>query len=49
MRQKSGGISDEEEAQEGKEKAHLEHDGEVVASAMLRFFHGEDKEIEDRG
>jgi len=45
MREESGGIQDEEQAAEGKEKAHMEHDGLVVAAAILRFFHGEDHEI----
>lgn len=48
MRQKSGGITedDAEEVTEAAEKAHLKHDGEVVASAILRFFYGDDHDID---
>jgi GMP synthase-like glutamine amidotransferase len=46
MRQNSGGIKDDQEAQEGKERAHLRHDGVVVAGAILRFFHGDDIDID---
>lgn len=42
MREKSGGIEDKEDADEGRESAHMRHDGTVVAGAILRFFHGED-------
>ena len=44
-RVKNGLIEDEEQAEEAKEKAGLDHDGIKVAAAILRFFHGEDKEI----
>lgn len=46
MRQESGGIQNEEHAAEAKETAHLEHDGKVVAAAILRFFHGDDHDID---
>lgn len=29
-----------------KRTAHLEHDGEVLAAAMLRFFHGDDHDVD---
>ncbi len=40
-----GLIKDEKQAEEAKEKAGLDHDGLLVAGAILRFFHGEDKDI----
>ncbi|KAK5958813.1 hypothetical protein OHC33_000656 [Knufia fluminis] len=46
MREESGGIKDSETAEEGKEKAHMKHDGLVVAAAILRFFHGEDHDVD---
>ncbi|KAG8628653.1 hypothetical protein KVT40_002518 [Elsinoe batatas] len=48
LRQESGGITEEdgEEVSEAAEKAHLEHDGEVVAGAILRFFHGDDHDVD---
>lgn len=46
MRLESGGIKDSREAAEGKEKAHLRHDGLVVAAAIVRFFHGDDADID---
>jgi len=46
MRQESGAIEDEGIARQGKEKAAEEHDGEIVAGAILRFFHGEDCDID---
>lgn len=45
MRVDSGGVKDSKQAEMAKETADLEHDGEIVASAILRFFHGEDKDI----
>lgn len=45
MRVESGGIKDRGTAEEGKAKANLEHDGEMVAAGILRLFHGEDKDI----
>ncbi|KEF63117.1 uncharacterized protein A1O9_01093 [Exophiala aquamarina CBS 119918] len=45
MRKANGGIKDSDFAEERKKTAVLEHDGIVVASAILRFFHGEDHEI----
>lgn len=46
MRVESGGIEDKEIAEEGKDSAHLRHDGLVVAGAILRFFHGDDRNVE---
>jgi GMP synthase-like glutamine amidotransferase len=46
MREESGGIKESREAEEGKERAHLRHDGEVVAGAILRFFHGDDIDVD---
>ena len=46
MREESGGIKNEKHADEAKETAHLKHDGIVVAGAILRFFHGEDHDID---
>jgi GMP synthase-like glutamine amidotransferase len=41
-----GLIKDEEQAEEAKERAGLDHDAVLVAGAILRFFHGEDKDVE---
>lgn len=48
MRQKSGSIDedDREEVDYAMETAHMQHDGEVVAAAILRFFHGDDHDID---
>ncbi|KAL2880307.1 hypothetical protein SGCOL_004356 [Colletotrichum sp. CLE4] len=46
MRVDSGGIQDTEHADQAAETAHWEHDGDLVAAAILRFFHGDDDEIE---
>ena len=48
MRMESGGISgkEEERAEEAKETAHLKHDGIVVAGAILRFFWGDDHDVD---
>ncbi|PWN94990.1 class I glutamine amidotransferase-like protein [Tilletiopsis washingtonensis] len=48
LRKKAGSIneSDALEVAEAEEKAHLEHDGVVVAGAILRFFHGDAHDIE---
>jgi GMP synthase-like glutamine amidotransferase len=46
MREESGGIKDSEHAAEAKETAHLKHDGVVVAGAIMRFFHGDDHDID---
>lgn len=40
MRIESGGIQDMEHADRAAETAHLEHDGDVVAAAILRLFSG---------
>lgn len=44
MRVEKGVIKegDREEAERAAETAHLEHDGDIVAAAILRFFHGDD-------
>lgn len=46
MRVESGSIEDESVAKKGKEAAAEEHDGEIVAGAILRFFHGEDVDVD---
>ncbi|PWN43844.1 class I glutamine amidotransferase-like protein [Ceraceosorus guamensis] len=48
LRKEAGSIdeSDKMEVAQAREKAHLEHDGVVVAAAILRFFHGEDHDVE---
>ncbi|KAL0932356.1 gmp synthase [Colletotrichum truncatum] len=46
MRIDSGGIQDLEHADQAAETADLEHDGDLVAAAILRFFHGDDDDIE---
>ncbi|KAF7509249.1 hypothetical protein GJ744_008143 [Endocarpon pusillum] len=46
MREENGGIKDNEHAAEAKETGHLKHDGVVVASAILPFFHGDDHDID---
>lgn len=46
MRVDAGSIQDLEHADRAKETAHLEHDGNVVAAAILRFFHDEDKHVD---
>lgn len=45
MRQEAGGIQDDGQAVEAKETASLMHDGVLVAAAILRLFHGEDREL----
>lgn len=42
MRVESGGIKDMDQAEAAKKTADMEHDGESVASAILRFFDGDD-------
>lgn len=44
-RVEKGAIKDKKQAEEAKDKAGLDHDGILVAGAILRFFHGEDKDI----
>ena len=48
LRKQSGSIdeSDTNEVTEAQEKAHLEHDGIVVAAAILRFMHGDDHDVD---
>ncbi|EJT78281.1 hypothetical protein GGTG_03383 [Gaeumannomyces tritici R3-111a-1] len=46
MRVKQGAIEDPEHVHRAAETAHLEHDGDLVAAAILRFFHGDDDEID---
>jgi GMP synthase-like glutamine amidotransferase len=45
MRVKAGSISTTE-ANEASEKADWIHDGQTVAKAVIRFFHGDDDDIE---
>jgi len=45
MRVEAGSIS-RESADEASERASWVHDGLLVAQAVLRFFHGDDDEIE---
>ncbi|KAK8080118.1 hypothetical protein PG997_007936 [Apiospora hydei] len=48
VRVDGGSLKDFEHADRAKATAHLEHDGDVAAAAILRFFHGEDsKAIEE--
>ena len=48
MRVDGGSIKDLEHADRAKDTAHLEHDGDIAAAAILRFFHGEDsKAVEE--
>lgn len=48
MRIESGSIGKEHEGERRKavETSHLEHDGDELASAILRFFHFEDDGVE---
>lgn len=46
LRVDSGGIEDLDQADRAAETAHWKHDGDVVAAAILRFFHGDDDSIE---
>lgn len=48
LRIQSGAITseDQNEVKYAEETAHMEHDGEVVAAAILRFFHGDDHDID---
>jgi GMP synthase-like glutamine amidotransferase len=46
MRVEAGSIKDLKHADEASDSSHLEHDGEVAAAAILRFFHFEDDGIE---
>lgn len=45
MRVKAGSV-EVGEAEEAAERADWMHDGEVVAKAVLRFFHGDDDGVE---
>lgn len=45
MRLKSGTLS-EKDADEASERADWMHDGKTVAKAVIRFFHGDDDEVE---
>jgi len=45
MRVEAGSL-DEKDADEASERADMMHDGEVVAKAVLRFFHGDDDVVE---
>lgn len=44
-RVESGGIECEEHAEAAKITSDMEHDGLLVAEAILRFFHGDDKDV----
>jgi GMP synthase-like glutamine amidotransferase len=44
MRVEAGSL-EKEEASEASERAGWRHDGEMVARAVVRFFHGDDDEI----
>lgn len=46
MRVERGSIEDKEHADQAAETADLEHDGDRLAMAILRFFHFEDDGIE---
>ena len=46
MRVESGSIDDLEHADRAADTADLKHDGDMVASAILRFFHDEDEDID---
>ncbi|KAH7379247.1 class I glutamine amidotransferase-like protein [Phaeosphaeria sp. MPI-PUGE-AT-0046c] len=45
MRVQSGSVS-REDADEAAERADWKHDGETVAKAVVRFFHGDDDKVE---
>lgn len=45
MRVKAGSVT-QTEADEAAERADWEHDGLIVAQAVLRFFHGDDDAYE---
>ena len=42
----SGGIKSADAAEIAKATSDMEHDGLVVAKAILRFFHGDDRDVE---
>lgn len=44
-RVESGGIECEDHADEAKTTSDMEHDGELVAAAILGFFHGDDEDV----
>ena len=44
-RVESGGITCPVAVEVANETAHMEHDGLVVAAAILRFFHGDDRDV----
>lgn len=49
LRIQSGAIKmdkHEEQVKYAEETAHLEHDGEIIAAAIIRFFHGDDHDID---
>ncbi len=45
QRVESGALKKDKKVEEALETADLEHDGLVVASAILRFFHGDDSNV----
>ena len=44
-RVESGGIKCADQAKRAKMTSDMEHDGLIVATAILRFFHGEDRDV----
>ncbi|GAB1732216.1 hypothetical protein NU195Hw_g8001t1 [Hortaea werneckii] len=48
LRIEAGAITEKnrDEVQYAEQTSHLEHDGEVLAAAILRFFHGDDHDID---
>ncbi|KAM3425557.1 putative glutamine amidotransferase-like protein C13C5.04 [Cercospora zeina] len=48
LRIRAGAIQDKdrEEVEYANETAHLEHDGDVIAAAILRFFYGDDHDVD---
>ena len=48
LRIEAGAITGDhkEEVQHAERTSHLEHDGEVLAAAILRFFHGDDHDVD---
>ncbi|KAF2215627.1 hypothetical protein CERZMDRAFT_109549 [Cercospora zeae-maydis SCOH1-5] len=48
MRIQAGVIKekDREEVEYANETAHLEHDGDIIAAAILRFFYGDDHDVD---
>lgn len=47
MRVDEGALTNLDHVDRAKDTAHLEHDGDVVAEAILRFYHGDDHGFKD--